>query len=244
MHKYVSSLLGVLVLSVPALASEYHSGISLFSGRIWNGALGLATSEVRWQLTVDGDELAASVNLPPPLSSKWKLTGRTRRDSTACDLKGVTDKGQDVVISNASCRGANISGTFSIKGGGQPPQSGTISLTRAQSPAPPAKPHVENAAGKIKYGPYVCKDVIVRPGEMTRFEPKGSFTLEPDGTYRWLANGGTGRYTFDAATNTIAWISGHLSAAPNRTTYRPSTSVAGIEIEWSPVYRWQCGNSK
>jgi tetratricopeptide (TPR) repeat protein len=102
--------------------------------------------------------------------------------------------------------------------------------------------------GKLVYGNYVCEQSVWRGPNMSpayRYDYKGYIALKKDGTYRWLDDGGTGRYRYDAATGVITWLSGPMkSQAPKSTKYQPGTTVAQISVSFSEYSNWQCGCNK
>ena len=77
-----------------------------------------------------------------------------------------------------------------------------------------------------------------------RSEPRGSFTLNPDGTYQWLDNGGSGQYQYDAASGQIAWLSGPLAdKLPEKTTYRRNQQTTQIDVRFLDSFEWSCGHN-
>jgi tetratricopeptide (TPR) repeat protein len=102
--------------------------------------------------------------------------------------------------------------------------------------------------GKLVFGDYHCT-VLVWNGPNAspayRHDPKGYFELKANGTYRWLDDGATGGYSYDAKTGNLKWLSGHFAAAPPKVSlYQQGTTVAQITLEFSDNYRWQCGCNK
>ena len=75
--------------------------------------------------------------------------------------------------------------------------------------------------------------------------PKGYFRLNANGTYRWLDDGETGKYKYDATTGKITWLSGYFAnSQPVNTIYKPGEKVASIRIEMKKDYTWGCGCNK
>lgn len=113
-------------------------------------------------------------------------------------------------------------------------------------PSPDTKPIV---GGKLVYGTYVCSETVWS-GSNTNggFQPpiqRGSFSLKPDGTYRWLDNGNTGRYRYNAQTGNVTWLSGPLLEKQVRTSqFQPGKNIAQITLNFSESYRWECGCKK
>ena len=107
------------------------------------------------------------------------------------------------------------------------------------------------SGGKLVYGSYACDYMQYQGNNIGSFTPaykavyKGYFVLKPDGTYRWLDNGGTGKYSYNPTTGVITWLSGHLKTLkPVKTTFTNGEKVASISIEMSDSYRWGCGCNK
>ncbi|MGV3530286.1 MAG: tetratricopeptide repeat protein [Flavisolibacter sp.] len=103
--------------------------------------------------------------------------------------------------------------------------------------------------GKLVLGTYVCTHTVWRGagvnGGFAPPEQKGSFTLLANGTYRWLDNGGTGRYRYDAATGNITWLSGPLADKQVKSSgFQPGKNIAQITLNFSEDYRWECGCKK
>lgn len=107
------------------------------------------------------------------------------------------------------------------------------------------------AGGKLVYGSYACDYMQYQGSSVGSFTPaykavyKGYFVLKPDGTYRWLDNGGTGKYSYNPKTGLITWLSGHLKTLqPIRTTFTNGQKVASVSIQMTDSYRWGCGCNK
>ena len=113
-------------------------------------------------------------------------------------------------------------------------------------PSPDTKP---TFGGKLVYGTYVCSQTVWSGANTNGgFQPpiqRGSFSLKPDGTYRWLDNGGTGRYSYDAKTGNVTWLSGPLLQKQVKTAqFQPGKNIAQITLNFSEAYRWECGCKK
>jgi hypothetical protein len=69
-------------------------------------------------------------------------------------------------------------------------------------------------------------------------------TLVDDDTYRFLDNGGSGRYQFDASAGTITWLDGPMvDKKPRRTTYRRNVHTTQVDIVFSDGFDWSCGHN-
>lgn len=111
----------------------------------------------------------------------------------------------------------------------------------------PAKP-AEKIGGPLFFGSYACDYMQYQgAGAAVAYKavPKGSFKINKDGTYRWLDNGTTGKYKYDAKTGKITWLTGFFaSSKPVSTIFRPGEKVASIRIEMRENYTWGCGCNK
>jgi Tfp pilus assembly protein PilF len=110
------------------------------------------------------------------------------------------------------------------------------------------KPASEKTGGPLVFGNYTCDYMQYQgAGALVAYKPvyKGYFKLNANGTYRWLDNGETGRYKYDAATGKITWLSGYLAKSkPVSSVYKPGEKVASIRIEMVKDYTWGCGCNK
>lgn len=98
--------------------------------------------------------------------------------------------------------------------------------------------------GELVYGNYVCSETIwngPNSNPAFRSEYRGYFELKSNGTYRWLDNGETGRYRYDAKTGAVTWLSGKFAGggAPKSTTYRRSGANGLMTINFSDTLRWE-----
>ena len=105
-------------------------------------------------------------------------------------------------------------------------------------PAPAPAP-----GGALVYGNYVCSETVWNgPNANPQFRPeyRGYFELKSDGTYRWLDNGETGRYRYDATTGVVTWLSGKFAGggAPQSTIYRRDGANGLMTINFSDTFRW------
>jgi hypothetical protein len=82
-----------------------------------------------------------------------------------------------------------------------------------------------------------------------KFDYKGYFELMAGGRYRWLDNGGTGTYAYDAKTHAVSWRSGPLRAQGGTAEYGLDGKTPEITITFVTDYtrrtgnqpvRWQC----
>lgn len=100
--------------------------------------------------------------------------------------------------------------------------------------------------GPLVMGNYTCHQTVYNgAGASPAFSYKyhGYFELKKDGTYRWLDNGATGRYTYDARTGNLKFVSGQLASARSA-SYQKGTTVAQITVNFTEDYRWECGCKK
>lgn len=102
--------------------------------------------------------------------------------------------------------------------------------------------------GPLVYGNYTCHQSIwngphVSPAYRNQYH--GYFQLRKDGTYRWLDNGGTGKFKYDSKTGLVTWLSGPMKGQdPRSSKFQPGTKTAQITVEFSDNYRWNCGCNK
>ncbi|HJY23641.1 MAG TPA: hypothetical protein VJ279_12185, partial [Hanamia sp.] len=112
--------------------------------------------------------------------------------------------------------------------------------TIKSSPSKPVK-----YGGNLLYGNYTCHVSVWNGPNVSpayRYDYKGYFALKKDGSYRWLDDGATGKYTYDAATGELKWLSGHFKGyKPKITQYQPGNKTAQITITFSDNNRWECG---
>ncbi|HKZ66823.1 MAG TPA: tetratricopeptide repeat protein [Chitinophagaceae bacterium] len=102
--------------------------------------------------------------------------------------------------------------------------------------------------GKLVYGNYTCHQSVwngpnVSPAYSYKYH--GYFQLRKDGTYRWLDDGATGRYSYDKKNGEITWLSGYFkSAPPKKNQYRADTKIPQVTVTFSDTYKWECGCKK
>ncbi len=114
-------------------------------------------------------------------------------------------------------------------------------IVAAKQPKTSAPTEEPPAGGTLIYGDYVCSQTVWNgPGANPQFrsEYKGYFELKANGTYRWLDDGVTGRYRYDARTGRIEWLSGHFAATAPLTLFRRSGANGVISIEFGETNRW------
>lgn len=101
--------------------------------------------------------------------------------------------------------------------------------------------------GALVFGNYVCDQSVWNGPNVSpayRYEYKGYFALKKDGTYRWLDDGGIGKYSYNAKTGVITWLSGPMkSKSPKLSKYQKGTTVAQVTVEYKG-FTWQCGCKK
>ncbi|MBS1638458.1 MAG: hypothetical protein JST94_04220 [Bacteroidetes bacterium] len=110
----------------------------------------------------------------------------------------------------------------------------------------------ETIGGILIFGNFTCTQTVYngnynsRAGASTFSNVyKGNFQLYANGTYRWLDNGSTGKYSYNATSGEIKWLSGYFfNTKPQATIFQPSSNVAQITINFSDSYRWECGCNK
>ncbi|OON70072.1 tetratricopeptide repeat protein [Hymenobacter sp. CRA2] len=105
------------------------------------------------------------------------------------------------------------------------------------------------AAAQLVYGAYVCTYTLVDPAsKRMTFVPKGAIQLNANGTYRYLDGGPLGRYTYNAVTRQLTWISGFFAERGQpKTTFSPGDKEAQLDIELptaTGTQRWLCGCNK
>lgn len=108
---------------------------------------------------------------------------------------------------------------------------------------PAAKPVY---GGALVYGKYTCHQTVWNgPNTSPAYSYKyhGYFELKKDGTYRWLDDGATGRYSYDVKTGTVKFLSGQLATA-RTSRYQGSKTVPQITVSFTDNYRWECGCKK
>lgn len=116
-------------------------------------------------------------------------------------------------------------------------QSRKIKTTPAEKPV---------YGGALVMGNYTCHQSVYNGAGASpafSFQYKGYFALKADGTYRWLDNGATGRYSYDTKTGAVKFLSGQLATAQSA-RYQKGTTTAQITVNFTDSYRWECGCKK
>jgi tetratricopeptide (TPR) repeat protein len=102
--------------------------------------------------------------------------------------------------------------------------------------------------GKLVFGNYTCTETVWNGPNASQpysFPTKGYFELKSNGTYRWLDNGTTGKYSYNEKTGEIKWLSGYLANMQAKTSqYQGKKQIPQITVNFSADYRWECGCDK
>ncbi len=110
---------------------------------------------------------------------------------------------------------------------------------RAAAGAPPVRRIGPVKGGPLAYGTYACTRWLA-PGRTQ--PPVGSITLMAGGTYRWLDDGGSGRYGYDPATGAIRFLTGPIAAKlPKSAMFQPNVRVPQIDVNFGYGVDWSCG---
>jgi hypothetical protein len=102
------------------------------------------------------------------------------------------------------------------------------------------------AAAQLVYGDYTCSYNLFNAATgRVDFIPKGAIQLNANGTYRYLDGGTPGRYTYDATTRQLTWITGYFAErGKQKTTFSSGEKLAQLDIEFSTPtgpQKWSCG---
>ncbi|HUC83331.1 MAG TPA: hypothetical protein VMR70_20640 [Flavisolibacter sp.] len=110
------------------------------------------------------------------------------------------------------------------------------------------KPVAEKVGGPLHFGNYNCHyQQYQGAGAIVAYKPipQGYFQLNANGTYRWLDDGETGKYKYDAKSGKITWLSGYFAKSkPVSTIFKPGEKVVSIKVEMRKDYTWGCGCNK
>ena len=101
--------------------------------------------------------------------------------------------------------------------------------------------------GTLVFGNYACSETVWNGPNQSpayRHEPKGYFQLRANGTYRWLDDGITGKYSYDSKTGVIKFSSGYFASIAKSSKFQPGKTVAQITVHFSDSYKWECGCNK
>ncbi len=113
------------------------------------------------------------------------------------------------------------------------------------APAVPAAPATAQGSVTMEYGAYSCgQPQRSRSQPFTPDIPKGSLTMNPNGTYVRFDNGTeneSGAYTYDEASGLITWLSGPFAAMqPVSTSFKRNQTTAQIDVNFHEFW-WICG---
>ncbi|TLM96588.1 hypothetical protein [Hymenobacter jeollabukensis] len=104
------------------------------------------------------------------------------------------------------------------------------------------------ASAQLIYGDYSCIQNALDATKRMQFIPRGVIQLNNNGTYRYLDGNTTGRYTYDAATRQITWLTGYFAEhAPAKTTFSIADKAGQLDIELrtgTGTQNWSCGCAK
>lgn len=119
---------------------------------------------------------------------------------------------------------------------------------KAKNTIKPAKSEPVKYGGDLVYGNYTCHVTVWNGPNATpayRNDYKGYFTLKKDGSYRWLDDGPSGKFSYTKTNGELKWLSGYFKGfAPKITQYQPGNKTAQITITFSDNNRWECGYDK
>lgn len=190
------------------------------------GEFASAATNFRYAVSKDADDIYANYLLGVSLTAQGKSSEATQFLAKAfAGDKGLRDRFEKDA--------ANSSAIFKKK------EAAKIPVT---TPAPK-----RITGGALVYGDYNCSETVWNGPNQSpayRYISKGYFQLKDDGTYRWLDNGVTGKYTYDAKTGSIKFLSGHLAPTVKTAQFQPGEKVAQITLNFSESYRWECGCNK
>jgi tetratricopeptide (TPR) repeat protein len=103
------------------------------------------------------------------------------------------------------------------------------------------------AGGALAYGDYQCTQDYFTGAVGTyqrQSDQKGSLSLRAGGAYTF--RGSSGRYSYDAGTGQIKWLSGYLAADSNTSSFRRNVRTSQIDIAFhtaSGDLDWSCGHN-
>lgn len=127
------------------------------------------------------------------------------------------------------------------------PPPGQAAAAPPGETAPPAVPAAAalSGVGDLVTGDYACDEGHWSMSEQRMiYQVRGAFTLHPDGTYRWLDNGGSGTFRYDADTRQVTWLTGPLADKQSRmTTYKRNEKTTQIDIRFTDDVEWSCGHN-
>ena len=112
---------------------------------------------------------------------------------------------------------------------------------RAASGTAPAASAAAAGGGRLVPGAYACTR-WAGPGKPQ--PPLGSITLLAGGSYRWLSNGGSGRYSYDPATGALKFLTGPIAdKLPKKVEYRVNRTTSQIDLNFGYGVDWSCGHN-
>lgn len=218
--KYSSATGGAKTAMLSAGREVLYGYDYYLKGEYWSAA-----SRFSMAVAADKDDIYANYLLGVSLAAQGKDGSAYLAKAIAGDPQLKTQSVKDIASAKA---------TFQKKEAAKKPVANT--------------PEKEKAGGKLFMGSYVCR-LAVWNGPNTspayRYTDQGSITLRADGTYKWLDNGEVGKYSYDARTGTIKWLSGHMvNYKIKSSVFQPGDKVASITINFTDDYRWGCGCTK
>jgi tetratricopeptide (TPR) repeat protein len=101
--------------------------------------------------------------------------------------------------------------------------------------------------GALAYGDYQCTQDYFTGAVGTyqrQSDQKGTLTLKAGGSYAF--RGSAGKYSYDAASGQIKWLSGYLAADSNTSNFRRNVRTSQIDIAFhtaSGDLNWSCGHN-
>lgn len=205
------------------------AGLEAFYGIEYYERNEFRSAESRFRLSLAKDASDPYVNYM--LAVSLHAMGKAREASLFLNKATAQDQSLASRFSKDAARAANS---------WKRSQAATAVYSSGSTPA--------KTGGKLVFGNYTCH-VTVWNGPNTspayRYDYKGYFELKSNGTYRWLDNGATGKYSYDEKSGNITWLSGYFKgAAPGETQYRTDPKVPQITVTYSDNYRWECGCKK
>ena len=104
-----------------------------------------------------------------------------------------------------------------------------------------------SAVGAVVAGEYACTHDYwtgANPYRQRHSDPVGTIAIGSDGSYRWLSNGGSGRWVQDARTGALSFSSGPIAdKQPRESTYRLNQKTSQIDISFGDGVDWSCGHN-
>ena len=101
--------------------------------------------------------------------------------------------------------------------------------------------------GPLVYGDYPCTQDYFTGAVGTyqrQSDQKGTLSLMAGGTYSF--RGSNGRYSYDAGSGRIKWLSGYLAADSNTSSFRRNVKTSQVDIAFhtaSGDLNWSCGHN-